>query len=97
LDFNALREALARAIEDAYTKQADKVLADIDRELGERVKSDDDLGGALVHLLFLLSHRGRLRSISARISASNFSCVLPGLISRQRKSKIAARPTCEEI
>lgn len=57
LDFTALREMLAHAMEDAYTKQAEKHLADIQRELSERVKSDDDLRGArLSNLLFLLSH-----------------------------------------
>jgi preprotein translocase subunit SecA len=57
LDFGALREALTHAVEDAYTKQAERHLADIERELGERVKTDEDLRGArLSHLLFLLSH-----------------------------------------
>ncbi len=57
LDFTALREALSQAMESAYTKQAEKHLADIERELGERVKADDHLSGArLSNLLFLLSH-----------------------------------------
>ncbi len=38
LSFDALTNALAASIDEAYTKQAEKHLADIERELGERVK-----------------------------------------------------------
>lgn len=57
LDFNALREALTTALENAYTKQAEKHLTDIERELGERVKSADELRGVkLANLLLQISH-----------------------------------------
>jgi preprotein translocase subunit SecA len=57
LSFDSLREQLAAAIEDAYTKQANKHLADIERELNERVKSAEDLTGTrLAFNLFSLAH-----------------------------------------
>ncbi len=57
LDFSALREELATAIDEAYTKLAEKYLADIERELDERVKSIDDVRGKrLSHLLFSISN-----------------------------------------
>jgi preprotein translocase subunit SecA len=57
LSFDSLREQLAAAIEDAYTKQANKHLADIERELSERVKSAEDLQGTrLAFNLFSLAH-----------------------------------------
>lgn len=57
LDFNALREALTGALENSYTKQAEKHLGDIERELGERVKTVEDLHGAkLANLLLQISH-----------------------------------------
>jgi len=57
LNFNDLRDALVSALESAYTTQAEKHLADIERELGERVKGADDLHGAkLANLLLQISH-----------------------------------------
>ncbi|MDE3091424.1 MAG: SEC-C domain-containing protein, partial [Chloroflexota bacterium] len=57
LNFDALRDELATAIDEAYTKIADKYLADIERELSERVKSIDDVRGKqLSHLLFSISN-----------------------------------------
>ncbi len=57
LNFDALREELATAIDEAFTKQADKFLADIEREVNERVKSIDDVRGRrLSHLLFSISN-----------------------------------------
>jgi preprotein translocase subunit SecA len=57
LDFDSLREQLASAIEDAYTKQANKHLADIERELSERIKSAEDRQGTLLAFnLFSLAH-----------------------------------------
>ena len=57
LNFDVLREELAAAIDEAYTKLADKFLADIEREVDERVKSIDDVRGRrLSHLLFSLSN-----------------------------------------
>jgi preprotein translocase subunit SecA len=57
LHFDSLREQLATTIEDAYTKQANKHLADIERELSERVKSTEDIQGTrLAFNLFALSH-----------------------------------------
>ncbi|MBM3127306.1 MAG: hypothetical protein FJ009_01575 [Chloroflexi bacterium] len=57
LNFDELREQLARAIEDAYTKQANKHLADIERELSERAKSAEDMQGTrLAFNLFSLAH-----------------------------------------
>jgi SecA Wing and Scaffold domain/SEC-C motif len=57
LNFEALREELANAIDEAYTKLADKQLADIEREVGERVKTIDDVRGKrLSHLLFSISN-----------------------------------------
>jgi hypothetical protein len=57
LDFDSLRGQLASAIEDAYTKQANKHLADIERELSERVKSAEDMQGTrLAFNLFSLAH-----------------------------------------
>jgi preprotein translocase subunit SecA len=57
LDFNQVRDDLAAALDEAYTRQAEKHLDDIERELGERVKGGDDLSGArLSQLLFGISH-----------------------------------------
>jgi preprotein translocase subunit SecA len=57
LNFDALRDQLAAALDDAYTKQANKHLADIEREIGERIKSADDVRGTrLAFNLFALSH-----------------------------------------
>ena len=57
LNLDAVRDDLAAALDDAYTKQAEKNLDDIERELGERIKSADDARGTrLAHLLFSISH-----------------------------------------
>jgi hypothetical protein len=57
LNFDTLRGQLAGTIEDAYTKQANKHLADIERELSERVKSAEDIQGTrLAFNLFSLAH-----------------------------------------
>ncbi len=57
LNFDALREELAAAIDETYTKNAEKYLADIERELSERAKSIDDMRGRrLSHLLFGISN-----------------------------------------
>ncbi|HEX7588979.1 MAG TPA: SEC-C metal-binding domain-containing protein, partial [Anaerolineae bacterium] len=57
LDFGALREELATAIDEAYTKIAEKHLVEIERELDERVKSLDDLHDRhLANLLFGISN-----------------------------------------
>lgn len=57
LNFDALRTDLATALEEAYTKQANKHLADIAREISERFKSAEDWQGTrLAFHLFMLSH-----------------------------------------
>ncbi len=57
LEFNELREALVAAATEAYNQRADRHLADIQRELGERVKSTNDLQGTrLSSVLFGISH-----------------------------------------
>jgi preprotein translocase subunit SecA len=57
LDFGQLREELAAAIDDAYTKQAERFLTEIEREVGERVKLIEDVRGRrLSHLLFTISN-----------------------------------------
>ena len=57
LNFDTLRGQLASAIEDTYTKQANKHLADIERELSERIKSAEDIQGTrLAFNLFSLAH-----------------------------------------
>ncbi len=56
LNFDALRAALATAITDAYTAQANKHLAEIERELGELVKTPEDARGLrLAHVLLSIS------------------------------------------
>lgn len=57
LNFDALRDDLANALEEAYTKQANKHLAEIEREISERFKSAEDWQGTrLAFHLFMLSH-----------------------------------------
>ncbi len=57
LHFDELRAALVAAIDTTYTQQANKHLAEIERELGERIKSADDVRGTrLSFLLFTLAH-----------------------------------------
>ncbi|MGE5264352.1 MAG: SEC-C metal-binding domain-containing protein, partial [Acidobacteriota bacterium] len=57
LNFDALRGETIQSYQDAYNKQADKYLADIERELSERVKSIDDVRGMrLSNLMFGISH-----------------------------------------
>jgi len=57
LNFDSLRAELAAAVEQAYTQQANKHLAEIEREIGERIKSAEDLQGTrLAFHLFMLSH-----------------------------------------
>jgi preprotein translocase subunit SecA len=57
LNFDTLRGQLASAIEDAYTKQANKHLTEIERELSERIKSAEDIQGTrLAFNLFSLAH-----------------------------------------
>ncbi|MCX7840530.1 MAG: SEC-C metal-binding domain-containing protein, partial [Anaerolineae bacterium] len=57
LNFDALRDDLATALEEAYTKQANKHLAEIEREIGGHFKSAEDWQGTrLAFHLFMLSH-----------------------------------------
>jgi len=57
LNFDALRAELAAAVEQAYTLQANKHLAEIEREIGERIKAAEDRQGTrLAFHLFMLSH-----------------------------------------
>ncbi len=57
LSFDELRNALVQAVNSTYNQQADKYLADIERELAERIKSIDDVRGMhLSSLLFAISH-----------------------------------------
>ncbi len=57
LNFDVLRADLAAAIADAYTQQANKHLAEIEREIAERFKSVEDYQGTrLAFHLFMLAH-----------------------------------------
>ena len=57
LNFDAVRDSIIANIGDAYNQQADKHLVDIERELGERVKSIEDVRGMrLSNLMFGISH-----------------------------------------
>ncbi|HEX9077162.1 MAG TPA: SEC-C metal-binding domain-containing protein, partial [Anaerolineae bacterium] len=57
LNFDALRDEMIRSFQEVYNQQADKYLADIERELGERVKSIEDVRGMrLSNLMFGISH-----------------------------------------
>jgi len=57
LNFDALRDQLVAAIDDTYTRQANKHLADIERELSERIKlAEDARGTRLAFHLFGIAH-----------------------------------------
>ena len=57
LNFDALRDQIVTAIDAAYTLQANKHLAEVERELGERLKSVDDVRGTrLAFHLFGIAH-----------------------------------------
>ncbi len=57
LNFDSLRDDLGDALADAYTKQANKYLAEIEREIGERIKSAEEAQGTrLAFNLLALAH-----------------------------------------
>ncbi|MBI5649066.1 MAG: SEC-C domain-containing protein [Chloroflexi bacterium] len=57
LNFDAVRDDLAAMLDEQYTKQAEKLLDEMERELAERVKSADDARGTrLAFVLFNLAH-----------------------------------------
>jgi len=57
LNFDAVRDDLAATLDEQYTKQAEKLLDEMERELNERVKSADDARGTrLAFVLFNLAH-----------------------------------------